>query len=70
MRKSNIKINRYKSSGKWIETLDLETELDPWSTDEIIREIEDAYEFLKKENYTVEITRDNLFNKRLIINSL
>ncbi len=68
----NIKMTRYKDSGKWLETLKAKSDLPCFDFGAIQKEMEEQFPFLKKENYVISLRSADLilFNERLVLNNI
>lgn len=68
--KTKITIKRYKSTGKWLETLEETSDLPCYEHTGMRLEMEDKYPSLRRENYVIIFKDDegNMFNERLILN--
>ena len=67
---TKINITRYKSTGKWLETIEDESILECFDNVGIQAQMESHYGFLESENYVMSLISSNgaCFNERLILN--
>lgn len=65
---TGIKIERFKGSGKWLETLEYKSDKRVFEFPEIQKEAEEIYDFLQNETYTIEMREGEAWNKRIVYN--
>jgi len=65
---SEIKIERFKGSGKWLETLEYKSDKRVFEFPDIQKEAEEIYDFLQNETYTIEMKEGGASNKRIVCN--
>lgn len=67
IKKTKVKIEFFRQSGKWYDTSYIETDLMPDEMEEIIAEAKksQSFNFLKSMMFTIEAKRDRIWNKRL-----
>ena len=65
-----VKITRFKSTGKWLETFEDNVTLPIFENVQIQELLGSVHGYLKNENYVMELTnKEEMFNSRLILNN-